>query len=136
LSPKRISKVWCASTAADALREKRSLSYAKSVASPSPAWVAMAFPSSTPPSYIAKLAPRLEEYVVNGEKVPATHRMRAAVPFNLTGLSALSVPFMFSSEQLPINVHLVSRWMDEAAILRLGLLIEAGNKVNYRRANL
>jgi aspartyl-tRNA(Asn)/glutamyl-tRNA(Gln) amidotransferase subunit A len=80
--------------------------------------------------------PGLEEYVVNGEKVPSTHMMRATVPFNLTGLPALSVPFTFSSEQLPINVQLVSRWLDEATILRLGLLIEAGNKVNNRRPNL
>jgi len=52
------------------------------------------------------------------------------------GLPALSVPFTFSSEQLPINVQLVSRWLDEAKILRLGLLIEARNKVNHRRPNL
>jgi len=117
------------STAADALRGKRSLSYAMSAASPSPAWVAMAFPRSAP-SYIAKLAPGLEEYVVNGEKVPSTHMVRAKAPFNLTGLRALSGPFTFSSEQLPIKVQLVSRSMDEAAILRLDLLIEAGNRVN------
>jgi aspartyl-tRNA(Asn)/glutamyl-tRNA(Gln) amidotransferase subunit A len=80
--------------------------------------------------------PGLEGYVVNGEKVPSTHMMRATVPFNLTGLPALSLPFTFSSEQLPINVQLVSRWLDEAAILRLGLLIEAGNKVNNRRPSL
>jgi aspartyl-tRNA(Asn)/glutamyl-tRNA(Gln) amidotransferase subunit A len=80
--------------------------------------------------------PGLDSYVVNGEKVPSTHMMRATVPFNLTGLPALSVPFTFSSEQLPINVQLVSRWLDEATILRLGLLIEAGNKVNHRRPNL
>lgn len=54
--------------------------------------------------------------------------MRATVPLNLAGLPALSVPFTFSSEQLPINVQLVSRWLDEATILRLGSLIEAGNK--------
>jgi aspartyl-tRNA(Asn)/glutamyl-tRNA(Gln) amidotransferase subunit A len=51
--------------------------------------------------------------------------MRATVPFNLTGLPGLSVPFAFSSEKLPINVQLVSRWFDEATILRLGQLIES-----------
>jgi len=80
--------------------------------------------------------PGLEEYVVNGEKVPSTHMMRATVPFNLAGLPALSVPFTFSSEQLPINVQLVSRWLDEATILRLGSLIEAGNKAQHRHPNL
>ncbi len=56
--------------------------------------------------------------------------MRATVPFNLAGLPALSVPFTFSSEQFPINVQLVSRWLDEATILRLGALIEGGTKRN------
>jgi Asp-tRNA(Asn)/Glu-tRNA(Gln) amidotransferase A subunit family amidase len=58
--------------------------------------------------------------------------MRATVPFNLAGLPSLSVPFTFSSEQLPINVKLVSRSLDEATILRLGALIEAGNKAQHR----
>jgi aspartyl-tRNA(Asn)/glutamyl-tRNA(Gln) amidotransferase subunit A len=80
--------------------------------------------------------PGIEEYVVNGEKVPSTHMMRATVPFNLAGLPALSVPFTFSSEQLPINVQLVSRWLDEATILRLGSLIEARNKAQHRHPNL
>ena len=80
--------------------------------------------------------PGLEEYVVNGEKVPSTHMMRATVPFNLAGLPALSVPFTFSSEQLPINVQLVSRWLDEATILRLGSMVEAGNKTQHRHPNL
>ena len=50
--------------------------------------------------------------------------------------AALSVLFTFSSEQLPINVQLVSRWLDEATILRLGALIEAGNKAQHRDPNL
>ncbi len=56
--------------------------------------------------------PGLQQYVVNGETVPSTHMMRATVPFNLAGLPALSVPFSFSSEQLPINIQLVSKWFD------------------------
>jgi aspartyl-tRNA(Asn)/glutamyl-tRNA(Gln) amidotransferase subunit A len=80
--------------------------------------------------------PGLEEYVVNGEKVPSTHMMRATVPFNLTGLPALSVPFRFSSEQLPINVQLVSKWLDEGTILRLGLLIEAASGLKHRHPAL
>jgi aspartyl-tRNA(Asn)/glutamyl-tRNA(Gln) amidotransferase subunit A len=80
--------------------------------------------------------PGLNEYIVDGERVPATHMMRATVPFNLTGLPALSVPYTFSSDQLPINVQLVSRWFDEDTILRLGSLIESGNKVHNRRPNL
>jgi Asp-tRNA(Asn)/Glu-tRNA(Gln) amidotransferase A subunit family amidase len=80
--------------------------------------------------------PGLEEYVVNGEKEPSTHMMRATVPFNLTGLPALSVPFRFSSEQLPINVQLVSKWFDEATILRLGEVIEATHGIRGRHPNL
>jgi aspartyl-tRNA(Asn)/glutamyl-tRNA(Gln) amidotransferase subunit A len=81
-------------------------------------------------------APGLEEYVINGERVPSTHMMRATVPFNLSGLPALSVPFSFSSEQLPINVQLVSRWFDEATILHLGAAIESANQTHNRRPNL
>ena len=62
--------------------------------------------------------------------------MRATVPFNLAGLPTRAVPFTFSSEQLPINVQLVSRWLDEESILRLGALIEAGNKAQHRHPNL
>ena len=70
--------------------------------------------------------PGLAEYTVHGVKVPSSNMMCATVPFNLTGLPGLSVPFSFSSEELPINVQLVSRWFDEATILRLGQIIESG----------
>lgn len=83
-------------------------------------------------------APRhgLSEYVVNGKTVPSHHVMRATVPFNLTGLPALSVPFRLSSDNLPIGVQLVSRWLDEATILRLGALLEAASGVRRRRPTL
>jgi aspartyl-tRNA(Asn)/glutamyl-tRNA(Gln) amidotransferase subunit A len=64
------------------------------------------------------------ELLVNGVTASWTHVMDATSPFNLTGLPALSVPYAFSSEQLPIGIQLVSKWFNEATILRLGSLLE------------
>ncbi len=64
------------------------------------------------------------EVIVNGVTVPWTHVMAATSPFNLAGLPALSVPYAFSSEQLPIGIQLVGKWLDEAALLRMGSMLE------------
>jgi aspartyl-tRNA(Asn)/glutamyl-tRNA(Gln) amidotransferase subunit A len=65
-----------------------------------------------------------QEVVVNGVTVPWSHVMAATSPFNLAGLPALSVPYGFSSEKLPIGIQLVAKWLDEATILRLGAMLE------------
>ncbi len=77
-----------------------------------------------------------KEYEVNGQKVPTAQMMRATLPFNLTGLPALSVPFRFSSDGLPIGLQLVGSWLDEATILRLGAVIETASDVSGRRPGL
>jgi aspartyl-tRNA(Asn)/glutamyl-tRNA(Gln) amidotransferase subunit A len=75
----------------------------------------------------------LLELFVNGVTVPWTHVMDATSPFNLTGLPALSVPYGFSSEELPIGIQLVSKWFDESTILRLGALLERKGGLGDRR---
>ncbi len=73
------------------------------------------------------------EFVVDGVTVPWTHVMAATSPFNLTGLPALSVPYGFSSENLPINIQLISKWFDESTILRLGAMLERKGGLGSRR---
>jgi aspartyl-tRNA(Asn)/glutamyl-tRNA(Gln) amidotransferase subunit A len=74
-----------------------------------------------------------KELVVNGATVPWTHVMAATAPFTLTGLPALSVPYGFSSEKLPIGIQLVAKWLDESTILRLGAMLERRGGLGNRR---
>jgi Asp-tRNA(Asn)/Glu-tRNA(Gln) amidotransferase A subunit family amidase len=74
-----------------------------------------------------------KEFVVDNVTVPWTHVMAATSPFNLTGLPALSVPYGISSENLPINVQLVSAWFGESTILRLGAMLERSGGLGSRR---
>ena len=77
-----------------------------------------------------------QELVVNGQKVSWMHVMRATSPFNLTGLPALSVPYGFSSESLPIGIQLVAKWLDESTILRLGALLERRGGLGNRHPDI
>lgn len=77
-----------------------------------------------------------QELTVNGVTVPWTHVMTATSPFNLSGLPALSVPYGFSSEQLPIGIQLVSKWLNESTILRLGALLERRGGLGDRHPQL
>jgi aspartyl-tRNA(Asn)/glutamyl-tRNA(Gln) amidotransferase subunit A len=77
-----------------------------------------------------------QELVVDGVTVSWLHVMDVTSYFNLTGLPALSVPYGFSTENLPIGIQLVSQWFDEATILRLGALLERKGGLGDRRPPL
>jgi aspartyl-tRNA(Asn)/glutamyl-tRNA(Gln) amidotransferase subunit A len=78
----------------------------------------------------------LSEILINGKSVSAFQVMGATVPFNVTGLPALSMRFGTSSDGLPIGVQLVSRWMAESTILHLASLLEAVSPVRDLRPGI
>jgi len=78
----------------------------------------------------------LPELVINGETVTARHILRATVPFNLTGLPALSMRFGTSSDGLPVGVQLVSRWLAERTVLHFAARLESMSSVVELRPGL
>jgi aspartyl-tRNA(Asn)/glutamyl-tRNA(Gln) amidotransferase subunit A len=78
----------------------------------------------------------LTEFVINGETVDAAHMQTATIPFNLTGLPALSMRFGSSSDGMPIGVQLAANWLAESTVLHLASLLESVSPVRDLHPNI
>lgn len=78
----------------------------------------------------------MTEYTIAGRTVDALHVMAATVPFNITGLPAVSMRFGTSKNGLPLNVQIVGNWYAEKVVTDLALLLEERNPAKGSRPDL
>ena len=73
------------------------------------------------------------ELLINGVSVQGRNSLRATVPFDMTGSPAVSVPFGWSGDGLPIGVQLAARHFDEATLLHAAAALERARPKERRR---
>jgi aspartyl-tRNA(Asn)/glutamyl-tRNA(Gln) amidotransferase subunit A len=78
----------------------------------------------------------LTQFTIDGQTMDAFHVMTATVPFNLTGLPALSMRFGTSSDGMPIAVQLAATWHAESTILYIASLLESLSPVRNQHPAL
>src|SRR5205085_7044054 len=87
---------------------------------------------STPPPALGEMVSTPEEPLRSMHKSAPTVRY-AGVIANITGNPAMSVPLWWNSDGLPIGVHFLGRFGDEATLIRLAAQLEAAQPWVGRR---
>jgi aspartyl-tRNA(Asn)/glutamyl-tRNA(Gln) amidotransferase subunit A len=64
------------------------------------------------------------EVAIAGQAQSARATMRATIPWDLTGSPALSLPFAFSADGLPLGIQLVGRRFEDELVLRAAAALE------------
>jgi aspartyl-tRNA(Asn)/glutamyl-tRNA(Gln) amidotransferase subunit A len=64
------------------------------------------------------------EIMIDDEAFSTRTSMRATIPFDLTGSPALTLPFGWSEDGLPISVQVVGRHFDETTVFRVAADLE------------
>ena len=72
------------------------------------------------------------EFQIEGRDLAGRHTLRITLPWDLTGSPAISVPFGFSFDGLPVGVQLVGRHFDELALLQVARGLEASQPQTRR----
>ena len=71
--------------------------------------------------------------MVDGQEAPGRNSLLATMPADLTGSPAISVPFGWSSDGLPIGVQLISGHLQEGKILQAAAALERAGGATGRR---
>ncbi len=72
------------------------------------------------------------EFHIEGRDLAGRHTLRITLPWDLTGSPAISVPYGFSSDGLPIGVQVVGRHFEELKVLQVAKALEASRPQTLR----